>query len=290
VRSGVRNLAPAPPWRCASIADGEGAECPVPPDVGRRRRPVDYYPPSFASPFLKVGLASWLRRHRGPRAAIPFALHCSRCPLPGAFPDRSRRDARPGGLLGHLVGLLLAPALFIHVNIALTDEDRGAAGWRFGRALLYLAPLGLFLCNIYLIPLGGAYRFADPVASIRWKERLEQLYVAVYLISGIVMAVRSYLSAEKAADAVGSSNGWPGQRLRLPAGGALLSRPAVARHPGRDLERAVRPFDGPRAADLRRGQSSTTVCSTSTFFVKRGTVAIGLLLTAAANLRGLFTW
>ena len=37
-------------------------------------------------------------------------------------------------------GLLLAPVLFVHINLALTDDDRGSADRRLRRAALYLPP------------------------------------------------------------------------------------------------------------------------------------------------------
>lgn len=159
--------------------------------------PVDYYLAIVGLTFLLVGLVVWLRATRA-RAAVPFALHCQ-----AMFLYLVHKPTGRGGMLdlamfwGDLIGLLMAPALFVHINLALTDDDRGAAGRRLRRALLYLAPALLFLVNLWLIPMGGAYRFEDPVAAIRLKERCEQLYVAAYLIAGIVMAVRSYIAAEK---------------------------------------------------------------------------------------------
>jgi two-component system NtrC family sensor kinase len=177
--------------------NGESVECPVRPLWVGGGEAVDYYLAIVALTFLSVGLIVWLRATRA-RAAIPFALHCQ-----AMFLYLIHKPTGRGGLLdlatywGDLAGLLLAPALFVHINLALTDDDRGAAGRRLKRSLLYAPPLLLLLFNLALIVFGGAYRFDDPVAAIRFKERLEQLYVAAYLIAGIVMAVRSFLAAEK---------------------------------------------------------------------------------------------
>ena len=177
--------------------DGEALDCLVRPVWIGGVDPVDYYLAIVSLTFLAVGLLVWLRATRA-RAAVPFALHCQAMYLYLVHSPTGR-----GGMLdlaaywGDLVGLLAAPALFVHINVALTDDDPDSAGRRLRRALLYAPPVLLFLYNLYLIPLGGAYRFDDPVAAIRFKERLEQLYVAAYLIAGIVMAVRSYLSAER---------------------------------------------------------------------------------------------
>jgi PAS domain S-box-containing protein len=282
VRAALRNLAPGSTLAMRVDRDGESLECPVRPMWVGGGDPVDYYLAIVALTFLMVGLAVWLRATRA-RAAIPFALHCQAMFLYLVHSPTGR-----GGMLdlaaywGDLVGLLLAPALFIHVNIALTDEDRGAAGWRIGRALLYLAPLGLFLCNIYLIPFGGAYRFADPVASIRWKERLEQLYVAVYLISGIVMAVRSYLSAEKL------QTRW---QLKWMAWGSVCGFLPPALFYLAPLSLGIRVGTWSELSVLPMALVPLTFAAAIVHyrlldldvFVKRGTVALGLLLTAAAT-------
>ena len=177
--------------------DGETLSCLVRPIWIGGADPVDYYLAIVSLTFLAVGLLVWLRATRA-RAAVPFALHCQAMYLYLVHSPTGR-----GGMLdlaaywGDLVGLLAAPALFVHINVALSDDDRNAAGRRLRRALLYIPPVLLLLYNIFLIPLGGAYRFEDPVAAIRFRERVEQLYVATYLIAGIALAVRSYLSAER---------------------------------------------------------------------------------------------
>ena len=120
------------------------------------------------------------------------------------------------------------------------------------------------------------------MASIRWKERLEQLYVAVYLISGIVMAVRSYLSAEKLQTrwqlkwmAWGSVCGF------LPAALFYLAPLSLGIRVGTWSELSVLPMALVpltfAAAIVHYRLLDLDV------FVKRGTVAIGLLLTAAAT-------
>jgi two-component system NtrC family sensor kinase len=49
-----------------------------------------------------------------------------------------------------------------------------------GRVALYLPALALFALNLYLIPLRGALRYADPVAAVAWKDRLEILVISSY--------------------------------------------------------------------------------------------------------------
>src|SRR5439155_27050478 len=68
---------------------------------------------------------------------------------------------------------------------------------RFGRTAFYLPAALLLGYNLYLIPFKEVYRFADPLAAIRFKERLEELYIAIFVITGIVKAVLSYMSATR---------------------------------------------------------------------------------------------
>jgi len=245
--------------------------------------PVDYYLTIVGLIFLGVGLLVWLRATRA-RAAVPFALHCQAMFLYLVFSPTGK-----GGLLdlssfwGDLLGVLLAPALFLHVNWALTDEDGGAAHRRrLGRALIYLPPLLLLLYNLYLWPFRGIYEFSDPVGAWRIKGRLEELYIAVYLIAGISKAVRSYLDAERL------QTRW---QLRWMAWGSLVGFLPAALF-----------YLAPLSLNIDIGTWSELSVLTMALvplsfaaaivhyrlldldvFLKRGTVAVGMLLTAAAT-------
>jgi hypothetical protein len=175
--------------------DGEVTSLNVRPAWIGGGAPVYYYLSIVGLTFLGVGVVVWLRASRA-RAAVPFALLCQ-----AMFLLLVMRQTGQGGPLdwsaywGDLAGFLLAPALFLHINQALVDEDRVPGRRRLRSALLYLPPLLFFAYNLYLVPFKGVYRFDDPVSAIRFKERLEELYIAAYVVAGIVKAVRSYLSA-----------------------------------------------------------------------------------------------
>ena len=263
------------------VRNGETVDCPVRPVWVGGVDAVDYYLVLVALTFLGVGLIVWLRATRA-RAAVPFALHCQ-----AMFLYLVHKPTGRVGMLdlatywGDLVGLLLAPVLFVHINLALTDDDRGAAGRRLRRAALYLPPFLLFVGNLWLIAFGGAYRFDDPVAAIRFKERLEQLYVAAYLIAGIVMAVRSFVAAEKLRTrwqlkwmAWGSVCGF------LPPALLYLAPLSLGVRIGHWSQLSVLPMA------LVPLSFAAAIVSYRLLdldlFLKRGTVAIGLLLSCAA--------
>jgi two-component system, NtrC family, sensor kinase len=261
---------------------GEVIDLPVKPLWVGGGDPVDYYLAIVGLTFLLVGLVVWLRATRA-RAAIPFALHCQ-----AMFLYLVHKPTGRGGMLdlatywGDLIGLLLAPALFVHINLALTDDDRGAAGRRLRRALLYLAPALLFFANLWLIAFGGAYRFDDPVAAIRLKERCEQLYVASYLIAGIVMAVRSYVAAEKL------QTRW---QLKWIAWGSLCGFLPPALLYLAPLALGIRIGNWSQLSVLPMALVPLTFAAAIVhyrlldleLFLKQGTVAIGLLLSFAAT-------
>jgi two-component system NtrC family sensor kinase len=262
--------------------NGETVDCPVRPLWVGGGDAVDWYLAIVALTFLGVGLIVWLRATRA-RAAVPFALHCQ-----AMFLYLVHKPTGRGGMLdlatywGDLAGLLLAPALFVHINLALTDDDRGAAGRRLRRAALYAPPFLLFLWNLWLIAFGGAYRFDDPVGAIRFKERLEQLYVAATLIAGIVMAVRSFMAAEKLKTrwqlkwmAWGSVCGF------LPPALLYLAPLSLGIRIGHWSQLSVLPM-----ALVPLSFAAAVVhyrLLDLDLFLKHGTVAIGLLLSAAAT-------
>jgi two-component system NtrC family sensor kinase len=177
--------------------DGEPASYSVRPSWVGGGTPVYYYLSIVGLSFLSVGIVVWLRASRA-RAAAPFALLCQ-----AMFLFLVLSPTGQGGVLdwsaywGDLAAHLLAPALFLHVTLALQDEERGGPRRRLGRALLYLPALLLLLHSLYLIPFHGVYRFSDPEAAIRFKNRLVNFYTGVYVLGGIVRAVRAYLSAER---------------------------------------------------------------------------------------------
>ena len=177
--------------------DGEEMALTVRPNWVGGGAPVYYYLSLVGLTFLGVGVVVWLRATRA-RAAIPFALLCQ-----AMFLVLVLKSEGQGGWLdwsgywGDLAGWLLAPALFLHINWALADEDRGSSRRRLRRAVFYIPAAVLFAYNLYLIPLKQVYRFADPMSAIRLKERLEELYIATFVITGIVKAVLSYMSATR---------------------------------------------------------------------------------------------
>jgi PAS domain S-box-containing protein len=244
--------------------------------------PVYYYLSIVGITFLGVGLVVWLRAKRA-RAATPFALLCQAMFLLLVLPGTGE-----GTLLdwsaywGDLAGGLLAPALFLHITFALTDDDRGGRRSRLRRSLIYVPPVLLFAFNLYLIPFKGVYRFSDPLDVIRFKDRLEELYIASFLIYGIVKVVRSYLSAERL------STRW---QMKWMTWGSLVG-----------FLPAVLFYLAPRSLNIRiGGWSELAVLSIMVvplafaaaivryrlldldLFLKQGIVAIGLLLTAAAT-------
>ncbi len=262
--------------------DGEEAEFLVRPLWIGGGSPVYYYLSIVGLTFLGVGMVVWMRATRA-RAAVPFALLCQAMFLLLVLPSRGQ-----GGLedwsayWGDLTGLLLAPALFLHITRALSDEDRGRRRRRVTRALIYLPPLLLFLYNLYLIPFKNVYRFSDPVAAIRFKERLEEVYVAAYLLAGIVRAVQSYVAAERL------QTRW---RLKWMAWGSLVGFLPAALF-----------YLAPRALKIRiGGWSELSLLPMAVIplafaaaivgyrlldldiFLKRGIVGTGLLLSAAAT-------
>src|SRR3989442_12330035 len=158
---------------------------------------VYYYLSLVGLTFLGVGVVVWLRATRA-RAAIPFALLCQAMVMVLVLKSEGQGSWLDwSGYWGDLAGWLLAPALFLHINWALADEDRGSSLRKFRRAAFYLPAAVLCAYNLYLIPLRQVYRFADPMAAIRFKERLEELSIAVFVIAGIVKAGLSYMSATR---------------------------------------------------------------------------------------------
>jgi hypothetical protein len=262
--------------------DGEEVVFTVRPNWVGGGTPVYYYLSLVGLTFLGVGVVVWLRATRA-RAAIPFALLCQAMFLVLALKSEGQGGWLDwSGYWGDLAGWLLAPALFLHINWALADEDRGSSLRRFRRAAFYV-PAGLLLAyNLYLIPFKQVYRFADPMAGIRFKERLEELYIAVFVITGIVKAVLSYMSATRL------QTRW---QLKWMAWGSLVGFLPAALF-----------YMVPHSLNIRiGGWSDLSLLPMAVIplafaaaivryrlldldiFLKRGIVAIGLLLTAGAT-------
>jgi hypothetical protein len=286
--AGAAQDAPYPLPQGGSLAylverDGEEIVVHVRPVWIGGGAPVYYYLTLVGLTFLGVGVVVWMRAARA-RAAVPFALLCQAMFLLLVGRETSGQASALdwSGYWGDLAGCLLAPALFLHITRILAEEDRGGGRRRLARALLYLPPLLLFLYNLYLLPFKGVYRFSDPMSAIRLKSRLEQVYIAAYMVAGIVGAVRSYLSAERL------HTRW---QLKWMAWGSLVGF----------LPAAIF-YLVPRALDLRIGAwSELSLLPMAVIplafaaaivryrlldldiFLKRGIVGTGLLLSAAAT-------
>jgi two-component system, NtrC family, sensor kinase len=177
--------------------DGDEAEFGVRPVWVGGGTSVYYYLSIVGLTFLGVGLVVWLRASRA-RAAVPFALLCQAMFLLLVLSPTGKASFLDwSAYWGDLIARLLAPALFLHVAWILADEDRGAPRRRLRRILFYLPPVVLLLQSLYLIPFKMVYRFSDPEAAIRLKTRIEHFYIGIYLIIGIIRAVKAYLSAER---------------------------------------------------------------------------------------------
>jgi hypothetical protein len=263
--------------------DGDDLEIHVRPAWIGGGTPVYYYLTLVGLTFLGVGVVVWMRAARA-RAALPFALLCQAMflLLVGRETSGQATALDWSGYWGDLAGCLLAPALFLHITRILAEGDRGPTRARAARALLYLPPLLLFLYNLYLLPFKGVYRFSDPMSAIRLKSRLEQAYIAAFVVSGIVGAVRAYLSSERL------QTRW---QLKWMAWGSLMGF----------LPAAVF-YLVPRALDMRIGAwSELSLLPMAVIplafaaaivryrlldldiFLKRGIVGTGILLSAAAT-------
>ena len=262
--------------------DGEEAAFIVRPNWVGGGTPVYYYLSLVGLTFLGVGMVVWMRATRA-RAAIPFAVLCQAMFLvlvlkstgQGGWFDWS-------GYWGDLAGWLLAPALFLHINWALADEDGGAHRRRLRRAVFYVPAILLFAYNLYLVPFKQVYRFSDPLTVIRLKERLEEVYIAVFVIIGIVKAVRAYMWAARLQTrwqlkwmAWGSLVGF------LPAALFYMVPHSLNIRIGGWSELSLLPMAviplAFAAAIVRYRLLDLDI------FLKRGIVAIGLLLTAGAT-------
>ncbi|OLD64362.1 MAG: hypothetical protein AUI47_06360 [Acidobacteria bacterium 13_1_40CM_2_68_5] len=262
--------------------DGETAIFPIRPNWVGGGTPVYYYITLVGLTFLGVGVVVWMRATRA-RAAIPFALLCQ-----AMFLVLVLKSTGQGGWLdwsgywGDLAGWLIAPALFLHINWTLADEDRDSSLRRFRRAAFYVPGILLLSYNLYLVPFKQVYRFADPLAVIRLKERLEEVYIALFVIAGIAKAVRSYMYATRLQTrwqlkwmAWGSLVGF------LPAAVFYLVPHSLNIRIGGWSDLSLLPMAviplAFAAAIVRYRLLDLDI------FLKRGIVAIGLLLTAGAT-------
>src|SRR5438445_4729393 len=182
------------PWRLPSGGtlsylierDGDLAEFTVRPNWVGGGTSVYYYFSIVGLTFLAVGMVVWLRAARA-RGALPFALLCQAMFLLLVLSPTGQATISNWAVYwGDLAARLIGPALFVHTTWTLADDERGSARRRLRRILFYLPPVLLFLQSLYLIPFKMVYRFSDPEAAIRFKNRLDDFYIGIYLIVGIV--------------------------------------------------------------------------------------------------------
>ncbi|HZN54194.1 MAG TPA: ATP-binding protein [Candidatus Polarisedimenticolaceae bacterium] len=82
----------------------------------------------------------------------------------------------------------LAPALLIHLSLTLARSRRLARRLALGGA--YGAAAALVAADVWLVGLGGAYRFEDPVRAVAAQDRLELAFLAgAVAFASIAMAV-----------------------------------------------------------------------------------------------------
>jgi PAS domain S-box-containing protein len=91
-----------------------------------------------------------------------------------------------------LVAGALAPALLLHLGVALSRRALPRRGLYIGAA--YTVALGLVLAAVWISPatLGGAYRFADPVRAVELRDRAETLSLALSLLLTVLLLVKSH--------------------------------------------------------------------------------------------------
>jgi two-component system, NtrC family, sensor kinase len=84
----------------------------------------------------------------------------------------------------------LAPAILMHLAWTLSRSAPGLR--RVGLALAYL-PSGLLIVgDVWLEGLGGAYRFADPIAAVAAHDRLLSAFLAVAVVVAALSMGRAY--------------------------------------------------------------------------------------------------
>jgi len=95
-----------------------------------------------------------------------------------------------------LVGGAVVPALLLHLAISLSR--RAWRRWRLGLVLGYTSAAALVASAIWLVPLGGQYFFANPVAAIEIRDRLQLLFLVLSVPLAVHLFTRSYTRSASA--------------------------------------------------------------------------------------------
>ncbi len=83
-----------------------------------------------------------------------------------------------------------APALLLHLTFALAR--RTSVAHRASLGLAYLGSTTVLLLSVWLVGLGGAYRFPDPVLVAETTDRLQLLSLSLAVLLGAVTLANSY--------------------------------------------------------------------------------------------------
>ncbi len=91
---------------------------------------------------------------------------------------------------GDVVAGALVPALLVHLVWTLA---RGAApGRRAVLAAAYAGAAGLIGLDVWMVGLGGAYRFEDPIRAATWSDRLELGFLAGAVALSVLAMARAF--------------------------------------------------------------------------------------------------
>ena len=88
----------------------------------------------------------------------------------------------------------LAPAFLIHLAWTLARGE--VRGRRIALLVAYLIAALLIASDVWLVGLGGAYRFADPIAAAGWPDRWSIGFLAGAVIVSAVAMARAYAKTE----------------------------------------------------------------------------------------------
>jgi hypothetical protein len=83
-----------------------------------------------------------------------------------------------------------APSLLLHLALALSR--RGSAARILGLGAAYATSVGVILLAVWLVGLGGAHRFPDPVTMAETTDRIEILFLAVAVVAAGYALAGSY--------------------------------------------------------------------------------------------------
>lgn len=92
----------------------------------------------------------------------------------------------------------LAPALMLHLAVALSKRTLRRPRWTIASA--YAISAALVLAAIWLSPaaLGGAYHFRNPVLAVEIRDRLVPLFLGLALLFAVTLLVKSYQRSSSA--------------------------------------------------------------------------------------------